>query len=61
MCSDELKKIALQIVAMLPADRERVECILGLVEDLIEWRGYSDPATPSVLATLSGKEDASPQ
>lgn len=62
MSLDDLKKIALQIAGLLPSEREHVECVLAMVEDLVEWRGYSaGPASPSARATFSGSDEASPQ
>lgn len=59
----ELKEIALKIASLLPRDRETAEQVLGLVEDLMDWRGYS-PELVSPCANDSnrlGSEDTSPQ
>lgn len=34
----EMKKTALAIAAMLPADRQAALSIMGMVEDLLDWR-----------------------
>lgn len=65
----QIKEVAMKIAAMLPSEQEKVEQILGLVEDLIEWRGYSSEpspfdvgSSPSAKAdSLKGRDDVSPQ
>ncbi len=57
------KDIALKIAALLPQDQNRAEEVLGLVQDLLEWRGYSpdDAAACASLESRNGSEDVSPQ
>jgi hypothetical protein len=57
------KDTALKIAALLPQDQDRAEEILGLVQDLLEWRGYSPEAAAACASaeSLSGSEDVSPQ
>ena len=57
------KDIALKIAALLPQDRDLAEQVLGLVQDLMEWRGYSPEAAAACASrdSRSGSEDVSPQ
>jgi hypothetical protein len=59
----QTKEIALKIAALLPHDRDRAEEVLGLVQDLLEWRGYSSEAAAACASrdSRSGSEDVSPQ
>jgi hypothetical protein len=57
------KDIALKIAALLPQDRDKAEEVLGLVQDLLDWRGYSPEAAAACASSdrRSGSDDVSPQ
>lgn len=58
----EAKNIALKIASLLPLEKEKAEKILAIVEDLIEWRGYSEELSClSEIDNLIGSEETSPQ
>ena len=58
-----IRKLALEIAAKLPNDCEVAKAVLGVVEDLLEWRGQvSEPASGSIsLTSLNGSDETSPQ
>lgn len=57
----ELKALALQITAQLPEDRDRALAVIGMVHDLLDWRGYSGDPDNSELTSLAGTDEISPQ
>lgn len=59
----KIRKIALQIAALLPDDCEIAKSVLGAVEDLLLWRGQvSDtPDESSSFTRRSGSDETSPQ
>lgn len=64
MPAREKRRVALQIAALLPMNKDAAEAVLALVEDIMEWRGYS-PGASEISASASesrlGSEDTSPQ
>ena len=64
MGSRELKVVALEIAAKMPESREEVAQIFGIIEDLLDWRGYRDREFSNFEITRdksAGTPDNSPQ
>ncbi len=50
------KQIAIQIVALLPVDRREAASVLGIVEDLLDYRHESSDFEDCSLSTSSNCE-----
>ena len=64
MIDEELKSLAMRIAAQMPTSRVEAMALLGLIEDLLDWRGYTEAdeeARRIASDSLTGKTETSPQ
>lgn len=64
MGSRELKAVAFEIAAKMPETRAEVLQLFGIIEDLLDWRGYRETDFSSfeiVKDRSAGTPDSSPQ